>query len=681
MSKLELARRGVVALCVVWALVIAVVFALRVTFPLELEWMEDGALQQALRLQHGHAIYGPPSAEYVPYLYTPLYSVILAGLGFVFPLGYVLGRVVSIAAVVAVCLALWRLVGHEGKPRAHQAIAVGMFLSGYVFTFRWLDLARIDSTFLALTLWGLTLLREGADSRRKLVLAGVLMALAFWTKQTAFVFIVASGAVGLLITPRKLWVYVLTIATLAGGGVLMMNAVTDGWFWTYVYELHQQHSFNEVRFWKKTWGMFAHAAPFFVLLVAFLIGELLRAYLGLAVAPKEQIWGRIRAIRGPVYWGVLAGAGLLVSALGYSTQWAEPNAFIPGVCFGAAFLAVVIPVGGRREGIALGLVAAQMLFALFVEPIYQPIQDRGLSALGRSYAWQRPSRTIPEAPLRGRATDLRARLESTEGEVLALHRPWWNVLAGGQGHVGSMGINDVTPEDADEIKATLRAAIAEGRYEAIWFEGEPPAWLRRELAGAYVLRERLQGKRRVRPMSGYMSVAGMVTPYRKDQLAFGKASPRERPEGATVVADFEDGTRQGWTTGGRSFGHRPVRSLHRDLPAVGPVGGDYFLSSAGMRFGLEGTGEAWSPEFELPAGGKVEMLLGATGPRAPLLVELVDELGERRLPIEIPRGAWRMSPVRIEVPDGWGGARVYLRLHDKGEKSAVFVDDLWVLRP
>ena len=37
-----------------------------------------------------------------------------------------------------------RAVRLEGKPRAHAAVAVGLACSGYVFTFRWLDLARPD---------------------------------------------------------------------------------------------------------------------------------------------------------------------------------------------------------------------------------------------------------------------------------------------------------------------------------------------------------------------------------------------------------------------------------------------------------------------------------------------------------------------------------------------------------
>jgi hypothetical protein len=208
----------------------------------------------------------------------------------------------------------------------------------------------------------------------------------------------------------------------------------------------------------------------------------------------------------------------LVSALGYSTQWAEPNAFLPGVCLGAAFLAVVLPVDGRRETIALALVSAHMVFALLVEPIYQPIQDAGPSAIGRSYAWQRPGRTLPSADQRQRAAALRERIETLDGELLALHRPWWNVLSGGPGHVGAMNLHDVSESDADALRAGLRRALEEGRYAAVWLEGEPPRWLRGALGRRYVLEERRQGDERVRPMSGYMSEAGMVRAYRADQL-------------------------------------------------------------------------------------------------------------------------------------------------------------------
>lgn len=522
---LGLVRRAVEALALAWVVVLLVAFAWRVGFPLELEWMEGGVLHQARRIQLGQSPYPPPGPEFVPFLYTPLYSIVLAALGMVLPLGYALGRVVSIVAWAAVCVALWRAVRGEGKPRAHAAAAVGLSCGGYVFTYRWLDLARPDTLTVALVLWALVLLRHGRDAPRRVLAAGLLMALAFWTKQTAASFVVASGLGALLVAPRRLWIYAGTIALVDGGGMLLGNALTDGWLWTYTYELHQTHAFNRERFTTKTWGMFVHAWPLVMLVV-----------LGLAARGLGRLPARVRAWRakagptpptwhGLAYWGLMAAAGLLVSALGYSTQWAEPNAFIPGVVLGALALAVALPVGGRGEAAALGLVAAQLVLCLVAEPLYHPVQQQGLAGLRHSYAWQDPWRTLPRADAWARARALRAELEAAPGPVLALHRPWWSVLAGGDGHVGSMGITDVRPDARAAIEAALRQAVAERRYAVIWLEGEPPRWLGREMLRHYRLDQRLRGDDRVRPLSGFMSEAGMVTPYERDQRRY---VPRER---------------------------------------------------------------------------------------------------------------------------------------------------------
>jgi hypothetical protein len=534
---LQLARRTVEALAITWAVLLLVVFAWRVGFPLELEWMEGGMLHQARRIQLGQSPYPPPSADYVPFLYTPLYSVVLAILGFVLPLGYPLGRIVSILAWAAVCLALWKAVRGEGKPRSHAAVAVALACAGYVFTFRWLDLARPDTLYIALVVWALVLLRRARERPRDVLWAGVLMALAFWTKQTAASFVLASGVGVLLVAPRRLWIYVVTIAVIDGGGMLLGNALTDGWLWTYVYELHQTHAFNRERFATKTWGMFLHAWPLVALVI---LAQLAHGLARLpahvrawrtpepkAAAPSEPSDAPAPAPepvlapwRGLAYWLLMAAAGLFVSALGYATQWAEPNAFIPGVVLGALAFAVALPVGGRGEAPALVLVAAQLVLCLVAEPLYHPVQQHGLAALRHSYAWQDPWRTLPRADAWQRARELRSTLEATEGQVFALHRPWWSVLAGGEGHVGSMGIADVRPDDRTAIEQALRIAIAERRYAAIWLEGDPPRWLSRDLRRHYRLTERRQGQGRVLPLSGYMSEAGMVTPYDRDQLLY-----------------------------------------------------------------------------------------------------------------------------------------------------------------
>ena len=53
----------------------------RVAYPYDLEWMEGGMLHHALRIQQGQGIYNPPSIDFIPYLYTPLYPALLAMFG------------------------------------------------------------------------------------------------------------------------------------------------------------------------------------------------------------------------------------------------------------------------------------------------------------------------------------------------------------------------------------------------------------------------------------------------------------------------------------------------------------------------------------------------------------------------------------------------------------------------
>lgn len=653
-----------------WAVIalVLLVMVLRVGFPLELEWMEGGVMHQAHRFANGQPLYPEPGRDFVPFLYTPLFAIVMGSLGKVFGISYALGRILSIVSCIAIGWAIWTAVAQEGKPPAHRLAAVGLFAAGYVFTFRWLDLARPDTMAMALCLWALVLLRGAKGSHRKAALAGLLMALSFWTKQTAATFVIASGIGALLVAPRQLPVYAITIAVIDGGGVLVGNAVTDGRLWHYIYELHQTHAFNEERFEKKTWGMFLHAGPFVLLAV-------LAALAALARRLKSSTT-RFADASGPAYWGLMAGTGLLVSALGYSTQWAEPNAFIPGVMMGAVALGVVMPKDGPLASMVGVLVVLQLLFSIAVEPMYQPIQSNGWGSLSKSYQWQRWGRTIPSAAQRSNADALREDIERAPGPVFALQRPWWALLAGGEGHVGSMGITDVLPDDRAAIQKALLGELKDARFAQVWTEGDPPRWLARGLRG-YSLQRRLHGADRVRPMSGYMSDAGMVTRYRADQLMFAPAAPRPRPAGTTVVADFESGRADGFSPEGTAFGRRATRSVNSTFPAVGPVGGTYYYSSAGLRGDLKATGSARSAAFVLPEAGAVELLLGSVGKRDRLSVSVV--AGDERVALPLPKAHLSMVPVRWTIPSEWSGREVVLELRDDAKKSALFVDDVWVV--
>ena len=342
---------GVVALVGHFAL-----FVSRAGFVLDLEWMEGGLLLHAARIAEGKAIYLPPSLEFVPYLYTPLYPALLALLSKIVPLGYVLGRAVSIlsfagslallvaaaargtstsvpgtpASASAASSSLW-----PSPPRA-AAVALGLGGAGVVAasfaaTGAFYDLVRADSLLLFLEAAALFLaLKAASESEtrrayRTVAAAGVLIALAFFTKQTASLVGVSLG-LGLLVASwRRGLVYGAVAAVTLALGLILLNATSEGWFWTYVFKLHQSHEFYPRRAYIETpLHLLELAAPLYL---AWLVS-------GLA------LWRAGALRRSDAIHGVVAFGGFASACVGFGTQWAFDNAFIPALYFPALSTAI-----------------------------------------------------------------------------------------------------------------------------------------------------------------------------------------------------------------------------------------------------------------------------------------------------------------------------------------------------
>ena len=84
------------------------IFASRITYPMDIEWMEGGALLHAHRFLRGEPVYGPPSQGFIPYPYPPLHFVTIAAVGKVFGLDYWTGRAVSIFFFALACAVIFR---------------------------------------------------------------------------------------------------------------------------------------------------------------------------------------------------------------------------------------------------------------------------------------------------------------------------------------------------------------------------------------------------------------------------------------------------------------------------------------------------------------------------------------------------------------------------------------------
>jgi hypothetical protein len=462
------------------------VISQRIFFPFDVEWLEGAMLCSALRVLEGHALYAEPSAEFISLLYTPLYPALLAGLASIWDLSYGLARSVSVVCFGSTLFILAWTVYRESEHRFSGfllgLVPIGVIAAAFPLTGAWYDLARSDSLCLLLITLSLYLLRYHAPSRAWLVAAGVLAGAAFLAKQTASIFIVMSGAYVVLMQRWRAALYVGAVGVVAGGTTLVLNQQSDGWFWRYIFEMHQAHDFDRKRLWPITeqalMSYFPVAGALFLVLAAVALVSLLR-----------RRWTDIE--HSLLYWLLVALVGIGVAATGYSTAWAGTNAFIPGVLFPALFLSVAVARLEQR-------LAARQPFASLVR-----LAVGGALAAQLAVRFYDLERWIPDEGTRQAGERLVALIASIDGPVLIPSHPFYAVLAGKEPMYQAMGIPDVT-EAGYPFPADLRRKIEDRYFGAMIFDFrlEPPYPVELFAGGAYRLQRRLQDSESPRPISG-----------------------------------------------------------------------------------------------------------------------------------------------------------------------------------
>lgn len=207
----------------------------RLGCPFELEWMEGGSLQMMHRVLSGKELYGPPTVEFVPYTYTPLFFYVSALVSGIFGTGFLPLRAVSFAASLVSFVILFTIIRRETRSALGGAAAVGLFAASYAVNGNWFDIARIDSLCIALLLAGMWL-GLGGQKIREFILGGVLVALSFFTKQAA---LIVAGPLFLAVILRhgkRGALFALSGLISIVVGVLYLDTIYDGWFLFYVLE-------------------------------------------------------------------------------------------------------------------------------------------------------------------------------------------------------------------------------------------------------------------------------------------------------------------------------------------------------------------------------------------------------------------------------------------------------------
>jgi hypothetical protein len=609
-------------------------FAGRAGFPLDLEWMEGGMLVHAQRIAAGQGIYVKPSLDFVPYLYTPLYPALLALLSFVFPLGYLLGRLVSLLAFFVALVLFGMLVAGEarGMARSRRLLAALVGLVGaaavvavFAFTGGFFDLVRSDSLLLALEALALWLVLRG-QTWKSAAAAGLVIAAAFFTKQTASIIGVGLGMGLLIVNWRRALVYGGAAAVTLAAGIGLLIKTSDGWFWTYIFKLHQSHAYR--------WG----AVPAVVLPET--LKHLWPVFSVLIVATVALACTRKLRRTDIILW-LAALAGEVGAAVGFSTQWAFSNAYIPAVFFPVLAASVLSgrlllhALDSRRWLIAVPACAVLLGLAWQNQHIPRP----------KLAAW------LPQPSDRLAAGRLLDRLRSMPGDLFIPFHTYYGALVGKRTFVHRMGVRDVgvglgRPEGLDQaLQAQFFSAIV---LDWKTLPGEFP-FVNERYHPWLSLREGVDSVR--------MFAGAETSP---NVLLVPTLAPPPLPAGGRRLADFETGTWQIFVAEGQAFGKGP---------AAAPPGMYGRFAADSTRLGPAAQGALRSAPFTLD---RAHLRFVLSGPADPgLRVALLDEG-------KVVRAA---SPSNATATVDWDtsdlvGRPVVLLVEDRSPTGGLVVDEV-----
>jgi hypothetical protein len=639
--------------------------ASRLTYPYDLEWMEGGLLGHAHRLAEQKGIYVEPSLDFIPYLYTPLYPALIALSSGIFDVSYTVGRTISVLALVAVLAFMVQSVtrdrsAHRGAAWAGAALACGLFAATYPWVEGWYDLVRADSLFLAMIIGGLVGIRAwarvpGQAGRRRIGAAAAVLALSFFCKQTGIFYVAAGGAALLVLDWRRLPLFAGVAAAVGLGCVWLFSRATGGWFWTYVFEIHQSHDFSRDRF-LDSFGRMLGQFPIMTAVIA--------AGLIAVAAAARSARRRPPGCDAFLYWTPIFAVSLLVGAIGWGTEFAHFNAFIPAMATGAiaAGSAVTALTGAARillgrastGAAAVGLVAG------------------GALAVQLLLAWWQPARFIPTDADRQAGDALIEHLRTVNGDVFMPYHPWYPVMAGKSLTTHRMGLIDVsqgkrmTSEQRAEWRARgVREAFQSQRFGEIILDNRP---LGPELPGLsewYRMDDYLPAGLSPKVYSGADVVPRSVwVPARKLPV----------PGDARVLFDFESGRLEGWRATGRAWGKHPASGPIGNQGPVRRYGGRYYATS--YHGGDEAVGTLTSPSFDM-AGARITFRLSGGRSERTLRVELwVDGRLEKHATGNASEGMeevlWNVAPYNGRT------GQIVLVDDEAGPWGHLNIDEIWI---
>lgn len=247
----SLIQFGLFALSGLFLILYVYIAIQRVFFPFDIEWAEGAALLQVKQILAGEGLYQAPNLAFMPLVYTPVYHYLSAFVSLLVGEGFLGLRLLSFISSIAAAGMIFWIVYRETEDGFAGWISSTLYLACFQLSGGFYDLARVDSLFIFVILGTLLLFlraRNGFD----LAVAGIMVAVSFFTKQTALlVFMPILVYAGFHYRWKSLYLY---SSSLLGIGVtiLIWSRISSGWFQYYIFQLPQEHGYSiidAVNFW------------------------------------------------------------------------------------------------------------------------------------------------------------------------------------------------------------------------------------------------------------------------------------------------------------------------------------------------------------------------------------------------------------------------------------------------